>query len=60
MQSEGTNKLIKEGAIPVWNGYQIVEELQMFSNEKLKKSCILWKSVIHFATGILHFMQVNL
>lgn len=26
-QSEGTNKLIREGAIPVWNGYQIVEEL---------------------------------
>lgn len=22
------------------------------SNEMLKKSCILWKSVIHFATGI--------
>lgn len=29
-QSSGTNNLIKEGAIPVWNGYQIVEELQMF------------------------------
>jgi DNA processing protein len=29
-QSSGTNNLIKEGAIPVWNGYQIIEELQMF------------------------------
>ena len=29
-QSSGTNNLIKEGAIPVWNGYQILEELQMF------------------------------
>lgn len=26
--SEGTNLLIKEGAIPVWNGYQIIEELK--------------------------------
>ena len=24
--------LLEEGAIPVWNGYQILEELQMFSN----------------------------
>lgn len=31
-QSKGTNYLLKEGAIPVWNGYQILEELQMFSN----------------------------
>lgn len=31
-QSKGTNYLLKEGAIPVWNGYQIIEELQMFSN----------------------------
>ena len=31
-QSKGTNKLIKEGAIPVWEGHQILEELQMFSN----------------------------
>lgn len=31
-QSRGTNKLIKEGAIPVWNGFQILQELQMFSN----------------------------
>lgn len=31
-QSKGTNKLIKEGAIPVWNGHQILEELQMFSS----------------------------
>ena len=29
--SNGTNKLIKDGAIPVWNGYQIVEELQRLS-----------------------------
>lgn len=29
-QSKGTNKLLKEGAIPVWNGQQIIEELQMF------------------------------
>ena len=27
-QSKGTNLLLKEGAIPVWNGYQIVEELK--------------------------------
>ena len=27
--SYGTNKLIKEGAIPVMNGYQILEELQI-------------------------------
>ncbi len=26
----GTNKLIKEGAILVWNGYQILEEIQLF------------------------------
>ena len=26
-QSKGTNVLLKEGAIPVWNGYQIVDEL---------------------------------
>ncbi|AWE06662.1 DNA-protecting protein DprA [Lysinibacillus sp. 2017] len=31
-QSRGPNKLIKEGAIPVWDGYQILEELQMFSS----------------------------
>ena len=30
IQSAGTNNLIKEGAIPIWNGYQIVQELQMF------------------------------
>lgn len=29
--SLGTNNLIKEGAIPIWNGYQIVEEIQLFS-----------------------------
>jgi DNA processing protein len=31
-QSKGTNKLLKEGAICVWNGHQILEEMQMFSN----------------------------
>lgn len=30
-QSRGTNKLIKEGAIPVWDGFQILEEIQLFS-----------------------------
>ncbi|MCH7320921.1 DNA-processing protein DprA [Solibacillus sp. MA9] len=30
--SKGTNKLIKEGAIPVWDGHQMLAELQMFSN----------------------------
>ena len=29
--SMGTNKLLQEGAIPIWNGTQIVEELQLFS-----------------------------
>lgn len=29
-QSKGTNNLLKEGAIPIWNGQQIVDELQMF------------------------------
>lgn len=29
--SMGTNKLLQEGATPVWNGYQIVEELRTFS-----------------------------
>lgn len=33
-QSRGTNKLIKEGAIPVWDGYQIIQELQLFSNSR--------------------------
>ncbi len=28
--SKGTNQLLKEGAIPVWNGYQIIEERKMF------------------------------
>ncbi len=27
--SKGTNLLLKEGAIPVWNGYQIVDELKL-------------------------------
>lgn len=31
-QSQGTNKILKDGAIPVWNGYQIIDELQMFSS----------------------------
>lgn len=30
--SKGTNKLIKEGAIPVWDGHQMLVELQMFSS----------------------------
>lgn len=30
-QSRGTNKLIKEGAIPVGDGFQILQELQLFS-----------------------------
>lgn len=30
IQSAGTNNLLKEGAIPIWNGYQIMQELQMF------------------------------
>lgn len=29
-QSQGTNNLWKEGAIPVWNGQQILEEMQLF------------------------------
>lgn len=29
-QSKGTNKLLKEGAIPVWDGHQIIDELQLF------------------------------
>ncbi|BAK17431.1 predicted Rossmann fold nucleotide-binding protein [Solibacillus silvestris StLB046] len=33
-QSRGTNKLIKEGAIPVWDGFQILEEIQLFSNSR--------------------------
>ncbi|MFY3793418.1 DNA-processing protein DprA [Ureibacillus sp. MALMAid1270] len=28
--SKGTNQLLKEGAIPIWNGYQIVEERKLF------------------------------
>lgn len=31
-QSRGTNKLIKEGAIPIWDGHQMLAELQMFSS----------------------------
>ena len=32
-QSKGTNKLLSEGAIPVCNGYQIVEMLELFSSK---------------------------
>lgn len=28
--SEGTNRLLREGAIPVWNGQQILDELNLF------------------------------
>lgn len=31
--SQGTNRLIKEGAIPVWNGYQILEEMHYASRK---------------------------
>lgn len=30
-QSMGTNRLLQEGAMPVWNGHQIVESLKLFS-----------------------------
>lgn len=29
-QSKGTNSLLREGAIPIWNGQQIIEELKLF------------------------------
>ncbi|WP_408063435.1 DNA-processing protein DprA [Ureibacillus sp. GCM10028918] len=29
-QSKGTNSLLREGAIPIWDGYQIIEELKLF------------------------------
>ncbi len=29
-QSKGTNSLLREGAIPIWNGHQIIEELKLF------------------------------
>lgn len=32
-QSKGTNKLLLEGAIPVSNGYQIIEMLELFSSK---------------------------
>lgn len=32
-QSKGTNKLLLEGAIPVCNGYQIAEMLELFSSK---------------------------
>lgn len=28
--SEGTNRLLREGAIPIWNGQQILDELNLF------------------------------
>ncbi|MFP3499293.1 DNA-processing protein DprA, partial [Pseudomonas sp. SIMBA_059] len=28
--SKGTNSLLKEGAIPIWDGYQIIDELKCF------------------------------
>ena len=34
--SKGTNLLLKEGAIPVWNGYQIVDELKLIFTEMRK------------------------
>lgn len=33
MQSRGTNQLLFEGAIPVVNGHQIIETLDLFSNK---------------------------
>lgn len=33
MQSRGTNQLLLEGAIPVINGHQIIETLDLFSNK---------------------------
>lgn len=32
-QSKGTNKLLSEGAIPVCNGYQVVEFMELFSSK---------------------------
>lgn len=29
-QSKGTNSLLREGAIPIWSGHQIIEELKLF------------------------------
>jgi len=29
-QSKGTNSLLRQGAIPIWDGYQIIEELKLF------------------------------
>lgn len=29
-ECSGTNQLLKEGAIPIWNGYQIVDEMSLF------------------------------
>lgn len=29
-QSKGTNSLLREGAIPIWSGHQILEELKLF------------------------------
>ncbi|HWK22250.1 MAG TPA: DNA-processing protein DprA [Ureibacillus sp.] len=32
-QSKGTNSLLREGAIPIWNGHQIIEELNCFEGK---------------------------
>lgn len=32
-QSKGTNQLLLEGAFPVMNGHQIIEQLELFSNK---------------------------
>lgn len=32
-QSKGTNQLLLEGAIPIVNGHQIIETLDLFSNK---------------------------
>ena len=51
-QSSGTNNLIKEGAIPIWNGYQILEELQMFQIKNWKK--------VAFYVSLLYILQQEL
>nr|WP_106784174.1 DNA-processing protein DprA [Lysinibacillus timonensis] len=28
--SQGTNQLLRDGAIPIWNGYQILDEMKIF------------------------------
>ncbi|HWL12310.1 MAG TPA: DNA-processing protein DprA [Ureibacillus sp.] len=32
-QSQGTNSLLREGAIPIWDGHQIIEELNCFEGK---------------------------